>query len=492
MKPLKDYFEKMGLQLFLRQEPTPSLSPEAHADLRAFLIRRRAYTDSWFFLLRVLLGLGVFGHLLVGMISRQEGISLDITLAGLYVLINLAIHIKSNHGFQYARWGYMILDFLSVLALRYEFKFDALLDPHATMIGLFSLLLIAYVQYSDVRLGSVLALVTILFTVLTLWIDLRDMLPIELPFFANLPTQYPHPLQALLLLSALAAVCVVTHRLVHRLYSQLLRYSIEQEQRSKAAVASALERSRRERLEELNQLKHNFITVISHELRNPITPLLTSLDILRDELGSAVESYEMLGIARESASRIQRIITDYTKLAELVTMDDENLLRWNLRLTDLMDVLKEQTDKEPRMIGAFQNLVVCTDPRLLGGALLALLRRAELHTPDSETITFCGYGNQDEVVMSIHDPASYLEEQTIAALDDPFVLSSERAFSQQPTTGLELILASHSMRRIGGTLEISSQPNVGTTVHCMVPGPRPNALWLDDTQLRHKLGTIGM
>ncbi len=124
--------------------------------------------------------------------------------------------------------------------------------------------------------------------------------------------------------------------------------------------------------------------------------------------------------------------------------------------------------------------------------MLALMRRAEIHTSMGDTITMRGYNDNGEVVMSIHDPSSFLEEQTIASLDDPFALSDERAFSTQPNTGLELILAHPSLRRLGGSLQVESSPNDGTTVHCTVPGQQSDTRWLSDAQLRQELRTVGV
>lgn len=489
MTSLRNPIKKFGLRLFLVPEPMETLPTEVHADLGKFLIERRAHTNSWFFLIRVSIALALIGCFAAAAVIHGQGqVQAALWVAG-YVFANIAVHVFSNNGFQYARWGYAGLDFLVILLLRHHFQFDALLDPNATMIGFFSLLLTAYVHYSDVRLTSVMVVAVLVVTVLTLWLDI---LFVESPLLASVAAYYAQPLPAMLLLSFLAAVSVTTHRLVHRLYAQLLRFSLEQHKRTKAAVLSAVERSRRERLEELNKLKKDFITVISHELRNPITPLLSSLDILDHELAEAAKPNEMLSIARESAARIQRIVTDYTKLAELITLDDESLLRWNVRLNDLLRVLQEQTDRHPRVMGNIENLVVCTDPRLFGGALLALMRRAEIHAASGDIITLRGYDDDGEVVMSIHDPSSFLEEQIIASLDDPFVLSEERAFSTQSNTGLELILARHSLRRLGGSLQIDSSPGFGTTIHCTVPGQQPGTRWLSDAQLRQELGLVGM
>lgn len=485
----RDHTKIFGLRLFLTQKPIESLPSEAENDLRKFLIERRAHTDSWFFLLRVSLALGLIGCLAADAIMSGQGKVLFVLWTTGYIFANIALHIFSNTGFRYARWGYATIDFVVILLLRHLFQVDALLDPNATMIGLSSLLLIAYVHYSDIRLTSVMVVGVLLMTVVTLWINI---LTLESMLLANVDSYYAQPLPALLLLSFMGAVSITAHRLVHRLYAQLMRFSMEQHKRTQAAVSTAVERSRRERLEELNKLKQDFITVISHELRNPITPLLSSLDILDFELSGGDTPNEMLSIARESAARIQRVVTDYTRLAELITLDDESLLRWNVRLNDLLAVLQERTEKQTRIIGNLDNLVVCTDPRLFGGALLALMRRAELNTPQEETITLRGYRENGEVVMSIHDPTSFLEDHAIASLDDPFALTDDRAFSTQPSTGLELILARHSMRRLGGSLDIDSSPNLGTTVHCTLPGKQPGTRWLTDAQLRQELSTLGV
>lgn len=466
-------------------EATP---PEVLAELRAFLKQRRSYTDAWFFLLRVLVALGLTAYFCLTQDSKLVDLPEEILFAGFYIAANFAVQFFASRDRVPARWGYLLLDFSAVLLLRHRMHFDALLDPNATMIGLLSLLLIAYVQYSDIRLSSVLAVAAIAITVLTLWLNVLGLMPAAFAPLAPRP-RLSEPFQAVLLLGYLGGVSVMTHRLVHRLYAQLLRYSMEQHRRTHAAVASAVERSRRERLEELSQLKHNFITVISHELRTPITPLLTALDILRQELNGQAAFFEMLDIAQDSAGRIHRVVTDYTKLAELITMDDESLLRWNLHLHEMLRFVQERSGAAVRLKGRLDDLAVSADPRLLGGALLALMRRAQMLTPPDDAVTVQGYEDHDAVVLSIHDPASYLDAATIESLNDLFALSSERAFAS-PNTGLELILAQHSLRRFGGTLQIDSLPGHGTTVHCCLPAKDAGLRWIQKPELRQELESL--
>ena len=172
MARFRKHIPKFGLRLFLVQEPMEPLPSEVNKDLGLFLLERRAYTDSWFFLLRVAIAIGIIGYLAIDAVKNGRGQVEAVLWVTGYVFGNIAVHVLSNNGFQYARWGYAGLDFLVIMLLRHHFQSDALLDPNATMIGLLSLLLIAYVHYSDVRLTSVMVVVVLLVTVLTLWINI--------------------------------------------------------------------------------------------------------------------------------------------------------------------------------------------------------------------------------------------------------------------------------------------------------------------------------
>ena len=481
--PIKESVRAMQSRIVPPYSVEEPAAQDVLVDVRSFLTERRVQTDQWFFLVRMVLAIGAVGYLVVSPLSTSSGTPTDLVLVGTYLLANVSVFLVADRSFGYTRWFYAALDFVFLLLLRHLFLFEALVDPNATMVGFFSLLLVAYVSYSDPRLLGSLAVGALAATGVTLWLDVANVLGSALAYRS-------HPLRAVLLFAYLSVVGVVTYMLARRLRSQVTAYSSELLKRAQSAMGTAVERARRERLEELNQLKHDFIAVLSHELRTPITPLRTSLEMVRSELvGTESSAREMVEIAIEASIRLQRLVQDYTRLAELLTMDTPNSERYNLSLIEVLGTLLPEHTRGRFFFHHLEDLSVAGEPRLLGGAILALTRRAQLVTPGGEMITFRGYAENHDVVFSIHDPASYVEAKAILDLEDPFAYSSERTYFAA-NTGLELILAQHSIRRMGGHIWIESAPDEGTTVFVSVPGAREDVRWMSVDELRQELSAF--
>lgn len=439
-------------------QPIPN---EVAHDVEAFLRERYAQTDHWFFLVRMVLMLGIAGYFVVDVLNATGGLSIHALLLGGYACANVGIWLGAGHRFKHARWLYAALDLTFLVLVRHTLLVDLFIDPNATLAGLLMIMLIAYTLYGDPTFSGSLALTTLVFCTLSAWFGHTSLDPSYANYYQE------HPMRALLIFSLLMGVGYMTYFLAMRLRNQVTGYSIELHKRMRAALATAVERTRRERLEDLNRLKEDFIAVLSHELRTPIAPLRTSLEIAVMETEDE-NVREMLDIAVEAATRLHRLVDDYTHLAELLTLDEDQLLVTNVRVDTLVQMLLGDKNEHMYSTDDLPSLVVATDPRLLSGALLALIRRAENVTSVSDPITLYGYSEEDRVVIAIHDPQSFIASDAGVSLDDPFAAASERVFSS-PNTGMELILAQHSVRRVGGELQLKSDKQNGTTVFCMLP-----------------------
>ncbi len=458
-------------------------------DVRSFLADRRAQTDQWFFLVRMILGLGLVGYLLVDALGNAGSSPVQLVLVGTYLLCNLFVWLVAARRFGYSAWFYAAFDVLFFLLQRHLFLFEATVDPNATMVGFFSLLLVAYVSYGDRRLIAAMATVMLVGTAISFWVDVMTLENPALGASLGAVSFRTHPLRVLTLLAYLGAVGLVAHMLARRLEIQVTSYSSQLMNRAQAAMTTAVERARRERLEELNRLKRDFISVLSHELRTPIAPLRTSLEMVQHELNDSHSAREMMDIAIEASTRLQRLVQDYTRLAELLTLEGTGLESWNLRLADLLHCVIPETERHRYDFDGTAELAVSGDPRLLSGAIVALVRRAELVTPEHEIISIRGQGLGQTVIFSVHDPVSYLDQDSTINLTDPFAYSSERAYFSA-NTGLELILAQHSIQRVGGSMRVESSRENGTTVHVTIASARPGYPWIGRDELRQELATF--
>lgn len=454
--------------------PEDPIPEEVAADVQAHLSERRGELSYWLFLTRLVLALGLALFLLVEMlVTAHTPLSYIWLLAG-YAVANVAVHILYKRSLSALPWLYAGMDLVLALLLRHVTHFSAFADSNATLVGLLALVLIIYTLYGSPKLSAILSLAALGAVTGTLYLAPEPDAPSA------------SPLQPFLRIEYLSATCLVTCLLALRLRKRMTDRYVELYQRMYATVADATSQGQHDDREEVDRLKRDFISVLSHELRNPLTPLSSALEVVQSEMQEGRHDPEMLGIAVESAGRLQRLVHDYTELAELLARPHEDVPCWNVRIKPLMETLTEHALPSRFVLERLESLAAASDPHLLLGALRAVLRRAELRTPQDQPITVRGSTEGDAIVISIHDPTSRLSPEVVESLSDPFASSRERLFASG-NTGIELILAQHALHRIGGRLRIDSARKKGTTVHCVLPGARPEHEWFEDRQLHSPL-----
>ena len=121
--------------------------------------------------------------------------------------------------------------------------------------------------------------------------------------------------------------------------SQVIEYShqLETKSRELEAIASEL-RAANDRLRELDRLKDDFLSVVSHEFRTPLTSIRSFSEILADnrEISEQQRGRFLEIIARES-TRLTRLIDDHLDLARMEAGHSE----WRIKTVDPRAVIEE-------------------------------------------------------------------------------------------------------------------------------------------------------
>ncbi len=446
-----------------RPEPIPR---GVRADVEGYLAERRGQLSHWFFLMRAGLMLGLAGYLSIDAFVSSAPWPPYLGLLLGYGAANAAVRYAAPRCACIAPWAYGFIDLAFFLLLRHVYALEMFIDPNATLVGFLALVLISYTLYGNPTLSAGLALASMMAAGASIYFDPHPSGAPEWAAYAD------HPFRVFLLIEYLSIACLVTCLVALRLRRQVVGYCLEMYRRMQAAVDSAAERARREQVVDLDRLKRNFISLLSHELRGPIMPLCSSLEVVQEEMEAGRLDREMLDVARESAGTLQRLISDYVQLADLLTKHDAGAPHWNIPLAPFIDTLLNTTTQRARYIVAgLEDRTAAGDPFLLRGALTAIFRRAELCTPEGERITITAREEDEAVVLTVHDPASHLQPQDAESLDDVFSPLSERVFFSA-NTGLELVLAQHALRRAGARLRVHSAEGEGTTIACVLPPAR--------------------
>jgi len=119
--------------------------------------------------------------------------------------------------------------------------------------------------------------------------------------------------------------------------SQVIAYSRKLEQKSRELEAASAElRTANERLEELDELKDDFVSTVSHELRTPLTSIRALSEILlgHPQLEISERSRYLKIIIKES-ERLTRLINDVLDLSKI----ESGNIEWNVADVDLREVI---------------------------------------------------------------------------------------------------------------------------------------------------------
>ncbi|HEY3110489.1 MAG TPA: chemotaxis protein CheB [Chloroflexota bacterium] len=223
----------------------------------------------------------------------------------------------------------------------------------------------------------------------------------------------------------------------------------------------------------LRRLQEEFLAMVGHELRAPLTALQGYLQLIeRREALPDESASEMIERAREQARRLGDLIGE---LAD-ATRSERGQLAIEPRPIDLVplvrgvvEIAQAMTREQSVELAADQGpLTIEADARRIEQVLLNLLTNAVRHAPTSPRIEvrLRRVGDQAEIQVQDYGPG-------IAREDLPNVFSRffqvGRERSSQAGLGLGLYISRQIVEAHGGTIEVSSHPGQGATFTVRLP-----------------------
>jgi PAS domain S-box-containing protein len=262
-----------------------------------------------------------------------------------------------------------------------------------------------------------------------------------------------------------------------------------------AREAAALEQSRiedeRRRVEHAHEItraesaaKDRFLAVLSHELRNPLAPILFTIETLErgglppDRIAPA------LAIIRRSVDLEVRLIDDLLDVSRIT----HGKLRIERRVISLHDVVTDVVastvnlarDRTPLVMALdATNDRVEGDPVRLRQVVSNLLSNALRNTPPGGRITIATRTDGDDVVLSVSDSGRGIAPAMLARIFEPFD-QIDAPGSVRGGLGLGLAICRGLVEAHGGRIDAASEgPGRGAvftvrlaTVHAAQPvGP---------------------
>ncbi len=233
-----------------------------------------------------------------------------------------------------------------------------------------------------------------------------------------------------------------------------------------------LERDEAERLAELDRLRTEFISTISHDLRTPLTSIRAGLGMLETSVLSRLrpEEQRLVSNVRRNVDRLRLLIDDLVTLNQL----EAGALRLDREPLDLRTVVADAMSAVHTLIGEKQQqlevdlpepLPAEGDARRLGQVVVNVLANAHQHTPPGTRIRVTGQRVDGQVQLSVRDTGPGIPPAELEAIFHRF----HRYDHAQGGSGLGLAIARSMLELQGGRIWVESEPGAGATFHIALP-----------------------
>lgn len=233
-----------------------------------------------------------------------------------------------------------------------------------------------------------------------------------------------------------------------------------------------------EHTKSLDRLKSEFVAVVSHETRTPLTSVKGALELLVDEryFQNNEQQVKLLTIAHANAERMLLLINDILDFSKLesaslpMTIERQRLepvvrqaahnLRMLIEERRIQLELELPSDLPDTMIDAHRITQVITN----------LLSNAIKFSPAGGRIEVCACTEGESLRVEVRDHGEGIAAKDLPKLFRKFQQIDSGATRKVGGTGLGLVICKGIVEQHGGRVGVESEPGVGSTFWFTLPG----------------------
>jgi signal transduction histidine kinase len=223
------------------------------------------------------------------------------------------------------------------------------------------------------------------------------------------------------------------------------------------------------RLEEVAQMKSDFVSTVSHELRSPLTSIIGSLDTVnRPELApTQPTAQQLLSTARRQAGRLQRLIDDLLVVSRI----DRGAIPVRLEAVPMkqaFDEVNRVVSIEPTFTIEPDNLAVEADRDHLTRILINLVENAAKYAVGSP-VELYAWERPRKAVIAVVDHGPGIPEYEKQRVFERFTQIDQSDTRSKGGTGLGLSIVKSLAEAMLGSVRVESTEGGGATFVVELP-----------------------
>jgi signal transduction histidine kinase len=223
------------------------------------------------------------------------------------------------------------------------------------------------------------------------------------------------------------------------------------------------------------QMKSDFVSFVTHQLRTPLSGVKWMLELAMDTLQDPEESRSFIQDARMSTDRLIGMVNDLLAISRL----ERGKLQLTFRNLDVAEITRTIIEElAPLSSEKGQSLSievadsmppVYGDAQLLRQAILNLVSNAVKYTPAGGTIDIQIELNGDQLLWAVRDTGIGIPKADLPRLFEKFYRAGNVLAVETEGTGLGLYLVRLIIERFGGKVWCESVEGAGSKFSFVVP-----------------------
>jgi signal transduction histidine kinase/ActR/RegA family two-component response regulator len=228
------------------------------------------------------------------------------------------------------------------------------------------------------------------------------------------------------------------------------------------ALEMNVRRSAEEALLTADRRKDEFLATLAHELRNPLAPLSTALEILRMAGGDADAAQRARDIMERQLKQMVRLVDDLLDVSRITT----GKLTINKDRITLQTVVRDAVETVRSFIDSYAHVLIIdlpetpiyleADATRLAQVFSNLLNNAAKYTTSGGRISFAAEQEGEQIVIRVTDSGIGISNDMLPRIFEMFTQADYSLERSHAGLGVGLTLAKRLVELHGGTIEARS------------------------------------
>ncbi len=229
-------------------------------------------------------------------------------------------------------------------------------------------------------------------------------------------------------------------------------------------------------IKKTDELKNEFASMITHELKTPLTPIRGYCEILKDETFGVLndDQKDFVNTIEQNATRLERLIGDVLDVQKL----DMGKMTYNKKNLDMDEFLQNvEKDVSPLLkekeiqfsVPSNLKINILTDKFRLQEIFENLIRNSIDFVPSRGKISIDIQNNEKMIVFSVRDNGIGIQKEKQSNIFKKFFQGDTSQTRKHGGTGLGLVVCKGLIEGLGGKIWFDSQEGVGTTFYFSMP-----------------------